>query len=396
MKRLLKISFDLFIFSLVPVLTWFVLSILVNKNLINIFSLTYPIQFIWYILTSIFSTGANICKEKNKNNNAVISGFIIGAIFGAIIFGFLTLNADKYIEFMNMDVNTYLYFTKYSFILLYIQLLLAFILNKLYYEGKNTLANLYSFSFNLINFFTIITSILITKNIVISIYITLIILALFITIIILKSVNKFEFNFNLLDSIKYDSVDLFNNIAFFFIFLFGLSNAFNFGEQYITAITFISLITDAQWDAFDAVAVSAKIDISRKDFNYIEHKKNAYKLLVILLSFVCIMFIAFYNFYNLNLGITLIFLSFELINFFIFPIYRLKTCYLQLEYSAVITTANKVFSNILRMFLSLIKTPYCTGIAQVTTSLYEFFSINIIFNKNFKFDKNGNIIKKHI
>ena len=72
MKRLLRISFDLSLLSFIPIISWFLLGIIVDKNLINIFTLTYPLQFIYYIIKSIFSTGANISKEKDKNNKKKI------------------------------------------------------------------------------------------------------------------------------------------------------------------------------------------------------------------------------------------------------------------------------------------------------------------------------------
>ncbi len=86
MKRLLKISLDLACLSFIPIISWFLLSIIIDKNLINIFTLTYPIQFISYILRSVFSTGANISKEKDKNENAVMSGIFVGVIVSIIIF----------------------------------------------------------------------------------------------------------------------------------------------------------------------------------------------------------------------------------------------------------------------------------------------------------------------
>ncbi len=46
MNRLLRISFDTLLTSLTPILGWFLLGILVDENLINIFSLIYPIRFI--------------------------------------------------------------------------------------------------------------------------------------------------------------------------------------------------------------------------------------------------------------------------------------------------------------------------------------------------------------
>ncbi len=72
MKRLLRISLDLSLLSFIPIISWFLLGIIIDKNLINIFTLTYPIQFIYCILKSIFSTGANISKERDNNKNAVM------------------------------------------------------------------------------------------------------------------------------------------------------------------------------------------------------------------------------------------------------------------------------------------------------------------------------------
>ena len=41
MKRLLRISFDLSLLSFIPIILWFLLGIIVDKNLINIFSLSW-------------------------------------------------------------------------------------------------------------------------------------------------------------------------------------------------------------------------------------------------------------------------------------------------------------------------------------------------------------------
>lgn len=224
MKRLLKISLDLFLLSFVPVISLFCLSLIVDKNLINIFTLTYPIQFIWYILKSIFSTGANINKEKDNNKDAVMSGIIIGSILSFFIYILLALNIVPYIKFMNMDVNLYKNFAIYSILQLFIQLVFMFIIEKLYYEEKNSLANKYSIIFNLLNFIILIGTSLITKNQIIIITLTLISILCFTIYIFIKHFDKFQFNIKIGKWIKYDSVELFNNIAFFFIFLFGLSN----------------------------------------------------------------------------------------------------------------------------------------------------------------------------
>lgn len=394
MKRLLRISFDLSLLSFIPIILWFLIGIIVDKNLINIFTLTYPLQFIYYIFRSVFSTGANISKEKDKNKDAVMSGLVIGSIISLITFLLILLNIDGYIHFMNMDVNIYKTFTIYSVIEIFISLEFAFILDKLYYEGKNKLANKYSIMFNLLNFVLLVGTSLITKNQIVIVTTTLIPLSLFTLYIIIKNSDKFKLKLNIFKCIKYDSVELFNNIGFLLIFLFGLSNAINFGEKYTLALTFVALITDTQWDTADAIVTAATIDISKNNFNYKEHKRNAYKLLGILFLTSLIMFSLLYRFYDLDFKITMIYFTFEIVNFLIYPIYRIKTCYLQLEWSSFKTTGNKIFSLFLRMLLSLTKTPFCTGIGQVCSSVYQFITVSIFFKFNFKVDKKGNVTRK--
>lgn len=394
MKRLLRISFDLSLLSFIPIILWFLLGIIVDKNLINIFTLTYPLQFLYYIFRSVFSTGANISKEKDKNKDAVMSGLVIGSIISLITFLLILINIDGYINFMNMDVNIYKTFTIYSVIEIFISLEFAFILNKLYYEGQNKLANKYSIMFNLLNLVLLVGTSLITKNQSVIVITTLIPLFLFTLYIIIKNSDKFKLKLNIPKCIKYDSVELFNNIGFLLIFLFGLSNAINFGEKYTLALTFVALITDTQWDTADAIVTAATIDISKNNFNYKEHKRNAYKLLGILFLTSLIMFSLLYRFYDLDFKITMIYFAFEIVNFLIYPIYRIKTCYLQLEWSAFKTTGNKIFSLFLRMILSLTKTPFCTGIGQACSSVYQFITVSIFFKLNFKVDKKGNVIRK--
>ena len=394
MKRLLRISFDLSLLSFIPIILWFLLGIIVDKNLINIFTLTYPLQFIYYIIRSVFSTGANISKEKDKNKDAVMSGLVIGSIISLITFLLILLNIDGYINFMNMDVNTYKTFAIYSVIEIFVSLEFSFILNKLYYEGQNKLSNKYSIIFNLLNFVLLVGTSLITKNQSIIVTTTLIPLFSFTLYIIIKNSDKFKLKLNIPKCIKYDSVELFNNIGFLLIFLFGLSNAINFGEKYTLALTFVALVTDTQWDTADAIVTAATIDISKNNFNYKEHRRNAYKLLSILFLTSLIMFSLLYRFYDLDFKITMIYFAFEIVNFLIYPIYRIKTCYLQLEWSAFKITENKIFSLFLRMLLSLTKTPFCTGIGQACSSVYQFITVSIFFKLNFKVDKKGNVIRK--
>ena len=394
MKRLLRIAVNSAVFSFIPILSWFCLGLLVDKNLANVFTLTYPLQFIWAVLKSIFGTGANISKEKDKDENAVLSGMTLGIILGFIIFGLFALNLRKYIEFMNMDYEIYKEFALYSVIQLYIQLIFSFVLEKLYFEKNEKKANKYCIQLNLLNFIVLILSATFIKNKVSIIIITLSSILIYTLVVIAKQYKKFKLNIHIIKYIKYESVEISNNILFFLIFLFGLSNALKFDEKYTIALNFVALITDTQWDSFVAISTVAKIDISQGRFNYIEHRNNAYKLLEILISTVFIMLLISYKFYELDLVITLFYLSFELINFVIYPIYQIKTCYLQLERLAKKVTTNKIVAGVIRFFISLLRTPFCTGIGQVTSSIYQFITVNMMFHRNFVIDKEGKVFEK--
>ena len=394
MKRLLRIAVNSAVFSFIPILSWFCLGLLVDKNLANVFTLTYPLQFIWAVLKSIFGIGANISKEKDKDENAVLSGMTLGIILGFIIFGLFALNLRKYIEFMNMDYEIYKEFALYSVIQLYIQLIFSFVLEKLYFEKNEKKANKYCIQLNLLNFIVLILSATFIKNKVSIIIITLSSILIYTLVVIAKQYKKFKLNIHIIKYIKYESVEISNNILFFLIFLFGLSNALKFDEKYIIALNFVALITDTQWDSFEAISTVAKIDISQGRFNYIEHRNNAYKLLEILISTVFIMLLISYRFYELDLAITLFYLSFELINFVIYPIYKIKTCYLQLERLAKKVTTNKIVAGVIRFFISLLRTPFCTGIGQVTSSIYQFITVNMMFHRNFVIDKEGKVFEK--
>ena len=112
-----------------------------------------------------------------------MTSMILGIIAGLIIFGIVAFNIDSYISFMNMDTNIYHNFALYSVIQLYIQLIFSFILQKLYYEDRNDLANKYTLSFNLLNFIILVTTSIILKDQIQIILITLISIFLYVIFI---------------------------------------------------------------------------------------------------------------------------------------------------------------------------------------------------------------------
>ena len=59
MKRLLRVSLDILVTSIVPIAQYFLIGMLLDSNLINVFSLTYPLQFVVVLLKSMFGQKCN-------------------------------------------------------------------------------------------------------------------------------------------------------------------------------------------------------------------------------------------------------------------------------------------------------------------------------------------------
>lgn len=382
MNRLFRISFDTLLTSITPILGYFLLGILVDKSLINVFSLVYPMQFVISCMKCMFGTGANVSAIKDQNKNSTFSGMVIGSGLGLLILGFIIFNIDKYITFMNMDVNVYRVFAIYAVSQMFLQLLLNLFLCKLYYDGDNKRANKFSICFNLINFFTLIFMSIVTKNQIVIASITLFVTSVFVIIVLVKNIKVTQIKINLLNCIKYDSVALFAEISMFIIYLFGFKNSFNFGEKYILATSFVVLITDTQWDILYAVKTVAQIDITKRTFSYKEHITNAYKLTFVVILSSIIMGLILYPAYKTDIIATLIILSTEIVGLALYPIYITNLTFIQMEHSAVLATLTKQFSNIIRIFCSFIYSPYCTTIGLALAILFQVVSTWFIIIKN--------------
>lgn len=381
MKRLLRIGFDIFITSFTPIIAWFLIGLIISKDLTNVFTLTYPLQCLMGIIVSIFGVGANVSGIRDKNKNSANNGILYGTIISIIMFGLIALNCKHYISFMNMNNDIYLTFCTYSILQILLQTILHLILTKLYYLELNEKANKISFLFNIINFLTLIGTAFITKNQLFVSIITLSILTIFDIILFLKNIDKVDFKLNLKNCFKYDSVSCSISIMYFIIYLFGFSNSFSFGEKYVVAITFATLITDIQWDMSTAIKTVAKIDIVKEKFNYNDHFKNAIKFTALLIISVILMGLIIYPIYNPNVVIVFIFVSLHILDFVMTPFKNIKMCYLEIEHSPTKTTINTIIAYIIRTVVSLLPTPFCTIIGQICSSTYELIYAKITYKK---------------
>ena len=398
MKQLFQIGLDLALASLNPIISWFMLSLILDSRLINVFSITYPLQFVWLMLRDIFGVGANLVSIKVRNSKIVDAGIFTGLIFSGIIFGLVALNIDKFIIFMNADPSIYRDFCLYVALQLWIQLVFCIILDKLYYQDKNKIANKYSLTFNLLNFIVFIGASFLTKNSKIIISATLLTIFAFTLFVFIREVRRVSFRFNILRSIKINSMDFGENLILFFVYLFGIGKAFSFGEEYALAITFVTLITDIQWDVATAIQTKTKIDIAKKRMNFPKSYKNSYVLIFVLILSSIIAFVSMKNFYDLNLGISITFVIIEYLAFLLYPQYRLKLDFIQLKFSAKIATFIKSSAMAFRLLLVIVFspiTPFALSIAQVLAQLYQVIFVNLVFSRRYKILSTGRAIRKN-
>ncbi len=165
----------------------------------------------------------------------------LGIIVGFVVFGIFAINVKKYVEFMNMDYDTYKEFAVYSILQLYIHLIFSSVLENYTLKIKKKLANKYCMRFNLLNFVILILSSIILKDKIQIVVTTLIAILIYTAYVTVKQYKKFKFQINILNCCKYESVEICNNTLFFLIFLFGLSNALKFGEKIYAGIKFCGI-----------------------------------------------------------------------------------------------------------------------------------------------------------
>lgn len=394
MQRLLKLSLNTLLNSGFNVLFYIILSFIFSENISQVFTITYPIQSLLLILKSIFATGANITKYKEDIKDADDTGITIGIIVGLILCILVIINLKNYKLFMNINDNSLNNFIIFSIILIFLQYIFSLILEKLYFQHKEQIANFYTVIFNVVVFIVLILSSLIFYNEIITIVITLFTATILIIYLFVQTANISFYNFNIYKFIKYDSTSAFSHLLFFITYFIGLSNTFSFGNTYTLAMSFFTLLTDVQWDIFYNVRTLAKVDISQGKFNYISHKKNALILSIILDISIIVLSLLIYPFYKPNLYIVLIFTIPTLIDFLVVPFYELKKYYLHINYSPLKITILVQISNILRTLCSFLPTPYCTLIGQEITIYLQLICIYFIFKKIYIIKKDGIILKK--
>lgn len=386
MKRLFRIGSGLFIYSIIPIISWIALSYILKDNRIaNVFSITYAVQFVWAILKSLFGSGANIRKEKEKNKDSVWNGIFWGTIFSVFIFSIPLIFVDSYISFFGQDADFYRIYVIYGITLLFLQTLFSLIIEKLYFEDKEKTANIHLFVFNLTTFFVLILLSLIISNTLIALILTLSILLIYVICLYIWQFEKFKIDFTFFKNFKYESANIVSSLFMLIIYLFGFKIAFSAGEEYLLALNLVGLCTDTQWDMLGAISTVSKVDISKNRFEYKKQLKQSYiyALVVILSSIIMTLILSIFN--DAKITIVLIYLLFQVLDMLLNPYSKILSTFTQLEYSPTLNTIISLSLKALRTFISvIIISPYCTEIGQIIQGFLLFLILLILRFRKYK------------
>ena len=380
MKRVFRIGGGLFIYSIIPILSWITLSfVLKDSRIINVFSIIYPIQFLWSILRLMFASGANIRKEREKDPNAVWNGIFWGTIFAAIIFAIPLVFVDKFILFMGQDPAVYRIYVIYAIALLFLQVLFSLIIEKLYFEDREKTANIHLVAFNLITFVSIVLLSWLIPNKLIAVLVTLGILLIYIICLYVWQFKKFKIDFKFYRNFRYESANIISSLAMLIIYLFGFKIAFSAGPEFLAGISIVALCTDSQWDSLGAIATIAKIDISKGRYDFRKEVKNAYAYLSVAVTTSVAMTIGLFFANQVDPRIVFSILAFQVADMLVYPYRQILSAFTQIEYSATLNTIiNLSFEGIRTVLSVFLLTPYCTQIGQIVQGVFTCVVFTII------------------
>lgn len=84
------------------------------------------------------------------------------------------------------------------------------------------------------------------KNELLSVSISIFILAIYIYYQVIKQIKPFKLKFNVFKGTKYQLSVISSNLMMFIIYLFGMKSVFEYSPDFALAVSFCSILTDTQ------------------------------------------------------------------------------------------------------------------------------------------------------
>lgn len=395
--RYLSVGMISFFNSLFPIFSWQIIGAVFGDNtLINCFNATFSFQYLFLMLLVAFVSGNLIYDTKNNTKrNYTYSGLLIGALISILIAVILTLNIDSYMIFLNLD-NKYLYFIIYAVWNLSLNLILLEILELCYYDNKDKLAFKYSFIFNVIGLLILVICKIININIKYSIIFALLGLSVYLSYLLIKHIEKFEFKINILKGFNFVSVPFISNVMMFITYFICMHHIFNTSAVFVFASSVASMCVNAQWNMINSsIPTVTRIETIRDNSH--EHlkvvSKSASLFLWIIIGSSWFLGIVLWFIYKPSFVVLALILFFETFDIWLYKYFYVRLAWLNVEHNNKWLVICAILQKIIRLFFSLvILSPYALWIGQLVGGIWDLITINVIY-RHYKKQENNNMEK---
>lgn len=380
-SNLLKISITDCLQSLLPILMWFVLGIVYgDTDYFNVFTLTYPFQFVWFLINSLVVVGAikYETKENKEDNNYAYSAIIVSFIIFLAVIVLVALNIDK------ISPNTkYNELYIYSLICLALDIIAVGICKVEQYNNNNKSAFNISVEYYTTRIILVAIVRLLINNKIQAIEITVMLLILYVIVLCTRKMKITHFYFNVFKGVKYQISESISSIAMFIIYFFGLQKVINGSEAFLVAYNICAMCTDTQWDIlWSAIETNTSIEVCNGtyDKNVKTLIKNSvlYSLLLLLSSLIMLAISYIITQYDIKAALIILMLECSL-----FPYYALRyvyESYLMIEYSGIWLVIIPLIGYTIRTILSFtINSCYALSISVGVCAVYGCTAIVILY-----------------
>jgi len=395
MKRAIKLAIGYSMHSLIPIISWWIWGILKDPDYVSVFTLTYPLQFIWSTILLIFGYGFQTYvlkqeKESTKESLA-ISGLAIGSALYIIAFVILAFFAVDFKNLMGYVDDKYTIPCVYSiltFILSGIASLLSAYYNfkEDYSKGEKILIK-----YNLINYTILVMNILIFKNEIVVITLSIAISSLYIFSKLLKEVisnrKNIRLSINIIEPMKLVLVELAEQLGLFVTYIFGIGNLATNNFSIIITFSVWTEVIDWIWDAQSNVAPTmVRIDTATEKFNFRKSVTELLKLDIIFIALIITQLAILYPFIHFDIKWILIFALFDVTDLLIHTLRVTIINYLSTKGDNKIIALQELIGYVIRASITIgIPTLLAMFIAQLVAGAYKTISSLIIYaryNKN--------------
>lgn len=370
-KRFIKNSIAQLLSSLTPIIFCFFVGAVVSSELSSVFSLTYPIQFVFMLVSDLFLysgfTYAKKDKEEQSNDYMLSLVFITFTIMFAIILAMVPL-FKYYCIFMHFDLNI---FYKWGLLFaIYICSDIGVNAIRLYFvfTKKDKQASICSLNKSLFIILPVEIVVFFTKDPIISLISYIILQIIWYIVYLCKIYKPFKFKFSFY-CLKYGIPNTVDNIGMIIFFAFGIESIAEKSLAFVIAYNLDTLLCDWLWDIkIQGIGPIIRSELCSDNFDYKECKKQyrvAYMCVVLvhLLSVICALFI-------LDVDKS-IFIKCSLISL----MYLLIHSFYIIEQELILTHGYEKLYGIITLFEYIIKI-----LVAISPFIWLFISFGLIFN----------------